>query len=486
MGTAFLRSDFHAERTPTFEPPTQRFEDMVKGLLYYAYPKGAITTVEFDIVLGWMHAIFGPYFASAVRLSKAEAIWRLDKNKSPGWYWRTRHGSRKGDVLRFISRELGIVEPEAISPEEPAYQEWANQVFDYLHRFHETNAPIFSATLKDELRATGKAPRLFVAGPIENATVGNWLFGGQNDSLMQHVLMHPVAMGIEMPGWQLCTLLHRLAEFGDVVAFDAAKWDASLPLWLPLLCAALRKRYLPTDLHADVDLYYSGVYQGWVEVHGEFLRVLGQKSGQTLTASDNSLCGAALLCLHAVRSGMGFAQFRRDVLPFVMGDDLIYSTRSALFDVAGVARTYATQRIVLENDQPSVGPRDITTASFLGCQPVYRMYRGRSYLLPLFRVEKLANSALWRKRKTTVFDMWSKLVSITVLLFADQQVFERQRDEILAWFSEHFEELQRSGQMKAVEALFGLLNSDAAIFRLFTGLEASRARDWLSSQPLSF
>lgn len=124
--------------------------------------------------------------------------------------------------------------------------------------------------------------------PIELALVGNWLFGAQNHALQDTLFKHPIAMGLQMPGADLCRVYSSLARFGLTSSFDAQKWDACVPLWVFVLIKRLRKLALPGH-DEDIERYYNAVYCAWVEVSGNIVQVNGQKSGQTLTASDNSL-----------------------------------------------------------------------------------------------------------------------------------------------------------------------------------------------------
>lgn len=473
-GTAYERSDFMPDAVPTYAPPEQRDVDVVTGLDYYTRVRGSVSNEEFEKVLDWMTSLFGPYFQTASQRTIAEAVEDLDPTRSPGFYWRRVRGSTKGDVMSSIAKSLGLGLRPEVGTE--AREEWNHRVGDYLLQFFRHQWPVFSSTLKDELRPIGKGPRLFMAGPIESSFAGNWLFGGQNDSLMRHLFGHPVMMGVDMPGPGQTSIFSRLRDFnGDrVVAFDATKWDASVPMWLFALCAALRKKFLDASVHDDVDRYYAGVYKGWVEANGEIIRVYGQRSGQTLTAADNSLALTALMCLHGIRSGISYAVFRRNVLMFAMGDDLIYSTNLDEYEVQPVAKTFRMNGVYLENDQPYGRSGPIETASFLGCTPAWREYpsgSGVRVLLPRFRVERFMSSLLWFRSKTDTVMHWSKLVAVTILMFAEKDLFEVYRERVNAWYTSHSEELYNAGQDETVSALFAFLNSDARIFALFTGLE---------------
>lgn len=416
-----------------------------------------------------MRALFGAFLQGVELLSFAQAVERLDPSKSPGWYWRRTHGSTKSAVLQKLAGPA----PET----EPALDSWRTRVGQILYDFAMENTPVYSATLKDELRPTNKGPRLFVTGPLEHTFLGNYLFGAQNDALMEHIFEHPIVMGIDMPGPGQTKVFSDLQVFasGRVGAFDASKWDASVPLWAFTAVRDLRKHYLPVSAHAATDRYYDGVYNGWVEVLGYMVRVPGQKSGQSLTASDNSLAMTAIMCLHAIRSGLSFAEFRRQVLFFTMGDDLVYASRTDKFQVVPVADTFRDCGVYMENDQPGNVLGDILTASFLGCTPVWRRYMGESFLLPRFRVARLINSALWWRDKTDVAMHWGKLVALTVLIFADQQAFETMRVEVLEWFDSHREELMLPSTSAGVTSLYGLLVNDPAIFALFTGVESGKS-----------
>lgn len=85
-----------------------------------------------------------------------------------------------------------------------------------------------------------------------------------------------------------------------------------------------------------------------------------------------------------------------------MGDDLIISDRTGKFTAASVAETYRSMGLYLECHATVY--HDILESSFCGTTPVRRDIRGKSYLLPLFRVDKLLDSLRWRKKNTSVAD----------------------------------------------------------------------------------
>lgn len=136
--------------------------------------------------------------------------------------------------------------------------------------------------------------------------------------------------------------------------------------------------------------------------------------------------------LHAIRNGLTYDEFKRDVLFFVMGDDLIYASKSHMFKPSSVAHTYRSCGLYLETNSLDLVP--IERASFLGTTPVWREFGYTKFLLPLFRTRKILDSMLWKKRRSDTLDDFSKLVSCCLLLFADREEFEAARKEVFSWY----------------------------------------------------
>jgi len=452
QGTAFIRSDFRPTITPAYIPAPQSSEDVLYGLAYYCHTVKTVTETEEKLVESYLERLFLAYFTATIPWTREYAMSRLERDKAAGWFWRRHVASLKGEVIDYLGDRFHDV---------------------MMASFHD-NTPVFSSTLKDELRPLNKKARLFMPAPIELTYVGMLLFGAQNDAIMSHLFRHPIMMGAQCPGRDLCRVYENLKMFSNkCCAYDTQKHDASAALWVFRILRDLRKKALPPEYADDVNRYYDAVYCSWVAIGDAILQVDGQKSGQFLTASDNSLYECAMFILHAIRNGLTFEELQQQVLYYVMGDDIIYASRTDVFSPLRVASTFASQGVFLECDSQEFV--DVMKTTFLGTVPMDYEFRGVHVLIPLYRKSKISNSLLWKKSKANELDMFAKLVSCATLLFADKVAFSELRRDILDWYREHANALVSTVESaKATTAYLRLLTSDLSLFVLHTGIELAR------------
>lgn len=441
--TDFYRTDTFSDVT-TYAPPVADVQMLYDGAIQYACKRFAISDPEYEILLRWLTMEYGKYLV-ADKIGKVKAVELLEPEKAVGLPWRTRVGPKKSDFLDcFDSSE---------------------DVFDFCLEYFSTQVSVFSSTIKDELRPIGKKGRFFTPAPIELIVVGNWLFEQQKQNVMLAVGHQPICIGLQMPGAPLTNVYRSLASFSNkFVSFDASKWDASCPLFAFQLCRDLRNLCNPGDA-VFVDRYYNQVYTGLTSVDGEVTSLHGQKSGQTLTSFDNSIALSALFMLHAIRRGLTFAQFKSQVRYYVYGDDLIYSARSDVFQATDVAATFRSVGVYLES--PHSGFCDMMESTFLGTTPVWREFRGMTFLVPLFRKEKLMSSLAWARKGLGDIDFFQKLIAIYCLVFGDKELFDQLREDILVWFKARPELMDCN-----IEGLLIYLLDPMNVFVLHTGAES--------------
>lgn len=418
-------------------------EMLYNGANHYSAPKVGILDDEYSILLTWLFSEYGP-FMGGQKVTPQDAIDQVDRSKACGLPWRTFVGPTKGDFLsRFVSAE---------------------ETLDFCVQCVETQICVFSSTIKDELRPVGKNGRFFTPAPVELVVVGNWLFSHQLRNMIRNVGNQPCCIGLQMPGKPLVNVYESLLQFSNkFVSFDASKWDASCPLWAFQLCRDLRKMLMPDDCEL-IDRYYDQVYAGLVSVNGDLYQLAGQKSGQTLTSFDNSLALSAIFMLHAVRKGWSYTDFKANVKYYVYGDDLIYSSKDDYFVADLVYATFLSCGVYLES--PYHGFCDVLESTFLGTRPVFRECFGGTYLIPMFRKDKLISSLSWKRKGLGDIDFFAKLVAILVLCYADKDLYERMRRDILDWYGDRPELAT-----PAVAGLLAYVVDPAHVFRLCTGLE---------------
>lgn len=171
--------------------------------------------------------------------------------------------------------------------------------------------------------------------------------------------------------------------------------------------------------------------------------------------------------LHAIRSGLTFEQFVEGVKFYCMGDDLIISDRTGLFTAERVADTYRSMGLYLECRTKFY--HTLWESSFCGTHPVRRRVFGTMMVLPLFRTEKLLDSLRWRRIDSSVTDFVCKLVSVLVLVYADEEVYLRLRRSITEWVRENVDLTIYGHRLGGALAI---LYSESRVVQIVTGLES--------------
>lgn len=435
-----LRPDDHAYALAPLDEVS-----LINGALKYCHAQRTFTPSEYRQVLDWLDHMYG-YVLESKPWTLEEAVENLDLDKAAGPPFCYKFGPSKGDVLKNMSPE-----------------DLVQHFFDYQQ--------YEDATTKDELRPVGKDARFFVPSNLQSVLVGNMLFGAQNQRMCGAHAFKPIKIGVITPGYDMFRLwLEFYHHPGQKYHTDGARFDSSVPLVMASICRDLRKRHLPSGeffrghmYDEAIDRYYSQIYNGLVNVGGYAFNLAGQLSGQTNTSSDNSLINLGILMLHAIRHGITYDEFCKQLF-YVMGDDMALSDLTGKYAPLILQETYNSLNMYLES--PCDQPFDITDIMFCGCSPKWREVGGRRILLYCYRQDRLLASYNWVNRGMTVNERAQKLVAICSLLFADEAIYTTLREDVREFFSKNWSHLTDE-----TKSLLSNLN-DQYLLKLFTGYES--------------
>lgn len=381
---------------------------LVNGVLKWIHPYALLPMSEYQIVLHWLHLAYGGVI-SGEQWSLREAFEELDPNKAAGSPYNFLYGSKKVDTILKVQPE------------------------DLLLDFRQYNN-IALATLKDEIRLCGKDARLFVPSNIAMAMVGNWLFGAQNENILNWHNKGPIKIGLETPGREAYEFWQAFRRApGECHQYDGAQNDAHFAPIVACLIRDFRKEYLPVEVWKDVDRYYALTYYMSCNAGGALIDLIGQQTGHTNTATDNSLESLILLMLHAVRHNITFSEFQGMFLA-IMGDDIALRDPIGCFGPQELEKTWNSVGMYLEC--PAI-VEDFSQMTFVGMHPLTRNVFGRDYHLYCYNVAKMKGSINFVRKSSSVSDRLAKLVSVCHLIFADKTEFEGLRTAIRLWVSKH-------------------------------------------------
>lgn len=287
------------------------------------------------------------------------------------------------------------------------------QLEDYYH----TNTPIVAATLKDELRPVGKDSRFFRPQCVASYIEGVRLFSHQNEYITR-TFESPVFCRYVTPGSALTEVFRRLASHSkNIYAADGASWDANFPLACAEIIATFRAAKFPNRVRR----YYRNMYNGYTNVGGHIIHLVGQPSGHHNTTVDNCLAHLIIMAVHAYRSGLSLDEFEKEVLYYCCGDDLIWSTLTDVFNPYDLDRTYASIGVYLEYEYFT--PQPITKLSFCGTSYVVREFNGMHVPGNYLSHAKAHVSLHFHPRNLRPLDILAKICSISQLLFMKEDLF---------------------------------------------------------------
>lgn len=307
-----LVTGFETSYAPTIINMQAVYNAMRKGTIV-PYVFGERIQVEMRAIINhW----FGPYMIGARTWSLEEALKDIDFSKSPGFplYY---HCNTK---LQAWERDRVYI---------------LNQLCSYLE--NPVFSPIWTGTLKDELTSSDKvekeATRMFFNGEFSFLIFTRILWGNFSERLTSFLGQHPNTIGIAVPGPELIDLLISYQEWFDfhvsegyipllggvklerelvgqflvMMDSDRKAWDLSISPTSVAVCSELISQILPTESIIDINFpdgivktikfnpaecsarAFEAVFCGNVAVCGQVVQWWGNKSGQYLTGTINSM-----------------------------------------------------------------------------------------------------------------------------------------------------------------------------------------------------
>jgi len=340
--SVFYGDVIDAEYAPALlKDPLDALQD---GLRKYLAVKRICSDRLMDLARQYLECVFSVVFVDIVQISRAEAYERLDLDKNPGFPYYF--------VAPDKARAIQLYEVDYIVEQELMF---GNQ---------ET---IYSTTLKSEMRDVEKFPRLFTPAPLHSTVVGNQLYGAQNDAIQDTRNMHPIKLGVSMPGHEFTTLFFGLPSDFHKAHFDIKGCDVSVCLSIIAVIRDFRAKHIAQQFIKGHKAYYSKVYCGFVYVLGRIIQLLGQRSGSTLTFTDNSFF---VLCIvysaFCELTGVPMEKATTDLVVVDGSDDAMlawHSRYTSLFNIVTLANfLWKNFGVILES--PAINPVSIQDLYF--------------------------------------------------------------------------------------------------------------------------
>lgn len=434
----YLDSDFKpigvtpdSNYVPTDMSGEAMFNGLKKGIKNLVLVNDQILLRLQDLVdLEW-----GKLFVELDPWSFWQAIDYLTMDKSPGFpffYWTS---TKQEAIIAFWDGTI---------------KEWTVRLLR-----GDTSVPVVcSATLKTELREQAKVDakktRIFMSSPIHHVIVGNILFGAQNSAMNStaNLLIHPCTIGISLPGKPFINMLYKLEDIFPGCGFDGdvGSWDFSLLIAIMAVVKAVRKKYLPLELHAAVDAYYDSTASGWVFINGLLAWVNSQKSGTTNTGNDNSMIlyahfALAFLCLKQLNQpDLPDNAFRKLVKIFVNGDDNVLSVSPDIvswFNIVTISQFFGKElNIELTSSHPA--PRPGPDLIYLSHTLVERYvpYLRRKITCAVGRVDRSVCALRYFTDADPGLQL-ARLIGIGMTLWPIKDVYDKFQAQFYRWVREH-------------------------------------------------
>ncbi len=212
------------------------------------------------------------------------------------------------------------------------------ECLDELERcIREHDFGYFSLSLKDEILAEGKTPRLFLPGDLALLVASYMCYGPLIDNLM--TLPHLVTNYFlkDYPS-EFASMFANLSKHENVRSADASGADTTM------MSAIRRELYHARREFVDVPDAVSHsllravedalICPKVVDPRGGTYTIEGNPSGAFTTLLDNSFVFYVLHLYVWVRSGHRLEDFEKNVTLYVTGDDCIWSHSSGWYDDA--------------------------------------------------------------------------------------------------------------------------------------------------------
>lgn len=413
---------------------------LFNGACKWFHSYGSMSQQHRDVLLQWMHRLYGGVLAGVEPASFEDAVYLMDEDKACGEPYNHLYGPKKGDVLKKVPIE------------------------DLIQDFW-SYRQVAKATLKDELRVVGKDARVFVPANIAMILVGNHLFAAQNEALYNRHNDMPIKVGMSAPGGEAYTFWKSLSLLkGEFHQFDGAQNDCHFSPDLALLIREFRKHYLPENCAKMVDRYYDLTYRFLCHVDSGLYEFIGQQTGHTNTAADNSLGYLFLLMYHALLNDLTFEQFMENKYAIV-GDDVLLCDYTEKFRPSLMDKTWNRLGMYLESPAEHESFYDLM---FMGMHPVKVNLFGFDDILYAYKLDKMLNSVNYCRKSATVAERLQKLVVLAILIFAHRKEFLELRELIYKYVHD------QQTKLNSVDLQMVGLLTDRYLYQVITRFEPVR------------
>lgn len=293
---------------------------------------------------------------------------------------------------------------------------------------------VFAMTEKSELRLRTKVEegktRVFCASDIHHLIASKMLMDKQNEMLMDKIGLHPITLGIQLPGPGFVRAVRNLGE--KLNDGDISGCDLRFHPRLARVIRNVRKAFIPSRFHLAMDHLYASVYAGGAVAVGGLYRLFGNKSGWENTSTDNSFMTWLSLIMAAM---IMYPDLDPDYVfnALINGDDLLVKMLKGDFKtLCDICRTWGV--IIEADDWNPRGPLEIV---FLSHHLQQRYVKGfGDFVLAAGNLPKLLSSLHWVKtnpRLTIEESCLVHLLGLRICLFPWAIHFQ-DCDEILSQY----------------------------------------------------
>jgi hypothetical protein len=335
-------------------------------------------------------------------------------------------------------------------------------LFDYFLTDFLEYTQVTNFTTKVEMRLKNKDARIFGPANLVMVIVGNWLFGAQNEGITLFHDQIPIKIGLSNPGSEAALFWQKfILARGKALEADGQSNDASFSSICAMWCRDLRKMLIPPELRKIVDRYYNMTYCMLANYGGFLIPQIGQQTGQTNTASDNSIATLSMMIHHSFR-------LTGTVIPYyqislnVVGDDVLLKDRTGIYNALDLDDTWHEHQMWLESPGYAIDSMSVT---FIGMSPKVRIVDEVAYLLYIYRTDKMLDSLNYRKKSSSLKDQVFRRVNLVSNMFADETKYEIARQAVLKWASAFMDQLDIDSLR-----MLGSLN-DIYQLKKYTGVE---------------
>lgn len=281
---------------------------------------------------------------------------------------------------------------------------------------------IIGVTQKDELRPRGKDARVFRPAPVDHVVLGIALFGQQAQSLALNPDATVSAIGLNAQGLDLVRLWNDIMSYPTVISGDGGRFDASFPLEITRIIAITRLRSIlrkvgsnqltlhlkdgdfQLNITESVSRYYTSAYNGYSNVGGKAVHLVGNPSGHYLTSDDNTRCEFLGVALALRKLHIPYDTVKLKV----MGDDFILGSK---FDINKLVLAQTGELYGFHWEILADGVNPV----FIGTEPV--QMQGWYYpYSAAYDPSKLLCSMLYKHKGATDLDHFQKACAICTLL----------------------------------------------------------------------